>query len=97
MTVVGWVIERVHCGSTSRQPAADKFSSFQTSTNSSLSTSPKLLYFTVETVRDSREATTILDRVFVFVVEETRGRMATDGQVPLAAEHTGSCGIEETV
>ena len=69
MAVVGWVIERVHCGSSSGQPAADKFSSFQTSTNSSLSTSPKLLYFTVETVRDSREATTILDRVFVFVVE----------------------------
>ena len=45
--------------------------------------------------RDSREATTILDRVFVFVVEETRGRMATGGQVPLAAEHTGGCGIEE--
>ena len=39
------------------------------------------------------EATTIL--VFVFVVEETRGRMATGGQVPLAAEHTGGCGIEE--
>ena len=44
---------------------------------------------------DSREATTILDRVFVFVVEETQGRMATGGQVPLAAEHTGGCGIEE--
>ena len=95
MTVVRWVIERVHCGSSSGQPAADKFSSFQTSTNSSLSTSPKLLYTTVETVRDSREATTILDRVFVFVVEETQGRMATGGQVPLAAEHTGGCGIEE--
>ena len=89
MTVVGWVIERVQCGSSSGQPAADKFSSFQTSTNSSLSTSPKLLFFTVET------ATTILDRVFVFVVEETQGRMATGGQVPLAAEHTGNCGIEE--
>ena len=95
MTVVGRLIERVQCGSSSGQPAADKFSSFQTSTNSSLSTSPKLLYFTVETEGDSREATTILDRVFVFVVEEIQGKMATGGQVPLAAEHTGDCGIEQ--
>ena len=51
------------------------------------------MYFTVETEGDSMEATTIL--VFVFVVEETQGRMATGGQVPLAAEHTGDCGIEE--
>ena len=88
MTVVGWVIERVHCG-----PAADNLPL----TSSLLFNKLFFISFTQTLVfhrGDSREETTIL--VFVFVVEETRGRMATGGQVPLAAEHTGGCGIEET-